>query len=94
MYIESNATIVSITIAYIAPTDTWFPKKYRLQSTESLTLSKTSAGTPILSISLKAPFIAWFLMSDVPYVPGKHAITFCKPLLKLDMGIYAPHINP
>ena len=57
-------------------------------------LSTISAGKPTARISRNAPASAWLRNNAVPYVPGKKDITRCKPVEKLEIGIYAPHKKP
>ena len=52
--------------AYMPPTDTFRPKKYRLQSIESRMASITSAGKPTRAISRYAPASAWLRRRLVP----------------------------
>ena len=94
IYVPTSITMETIKTRYITGTETRFPKKYTLQSIPSFIEVITSAGICKLSISKNAPFIAWVLSNEVPYVPGKKEITFCNPLLNEEMGIYAPQINP
>ena len=94
MYIPIKAIILEIKIIYIVRILTLLTKKYKLQSTLSLIPLIASCGNPSSIIFDKLPSKKQFFIRLVPYVPGRKPKKFCNPLLKLDIGIYAPQIKP
>ena len=81
-------------IKYILQIETLLPKNDQLQSNPSFKPIITSLATLAPDNLFNAALSEWFLINEVPYVPGKNDNTFCNPLPKEDIGIYAPHMKP